>query len=85
MLYGAVTLADVTTKIVSQNLNLNDTVDKIAFKQFSKVTKTAHLGLISRILEKDTFLMMVDDSNAEFKIVSRMDLLDFIANGKQQQ
>lgn len=73
-----VTLADLTTKMVSQNLQLDATVNTIAFKQFTKVQKTTHLGLVSRILEKDEFLTIEDDVD---KIVSRIDLLDFISNG----
>lgn len=75
-LKGTVTLANFTTKIVSLNLQLSLPVEKALFKQFRKIAQSTHLGLVSRILEKDTFLV-IEGSN---QIVTRMDLLAFISN-----
>lgn len=56
-------------------------MEKALFKQFRKVSKNTHLGLASRILEKDNFLV-IEESN---DIVTRMDLLAFITKIGQQK
>lgn len=72
-------MANFTTKIVSLNLQLSLSVEKALFKQFRKVAPNTHLGLVSRILEKENFLV-IEGSN---RIVTRMDLLAFISNEAQ--
>lgn len=60
------------------NLQLNLPVEKALFKQFRKVPKNTCMGLVSRILEKDNFLVIEETND----IVTRMDLLAFITKNE---
>lgn len=77
ILKGMVTLALLTKKIVSQNLQLSSTVESALFKQFRTVSTITILGLASRILEIDEFIVV----EKPLAIVTRMDVLGFIKRG----
>lgn len=72
-------LKHLTKKVVSQNYSLSAPVERAIFKQFQRVTKDAKLGLVSRILETDEFVAVVDDTNRCVSIVTHLDLLSFAA------
>lgn len=59
-LKGTATLAELMVKVGNFNLKPKDKIDRAVFKQFRKITKTTHLGLASRILEKDPFALVVE-------------------------
>lgn len=80
-LEGFVALQHLTKKVVSQNFQLTDTVEKAMFKQFHKVTNDTSLGFVSRILETDEFAAVVDDKYHCIGVVNHLDLLNFIAGG----
>lgn len=77
-LKGVLTLAHLTKKVVSMNLQLSSPVETAIFKQFRKVNSDTLLGLVSRILEVDAFAI-VGETN---EVITRMDLLGFLAKGK---
>lgn len=73
-------LKHITKKVVSQNYKFNDTVEKALFKMFRRVTKDTILGLVSRILEIDEFVVVVDENDRPISIITNFDLLSFIAD-----
>ncbi|XP_037027961.1 cystathionine beta-synthase [Bradysia coprophila] len=77
-LAGTVTLALLTKKVVTFNLPLTSTVESALFKQFRQVPSNTNLGLVSRILEIDDFVIV----EAPLSVVTRMDVLNFIKGGK---
>lgn len=80
-LVGFLALKHLTKKVVSQNLNLSDPVEKVVFKQFQKVKNDTKLGLVARILETDEFVAAVDTSDHCVGFITHLDLLSFIAKG----
>lgn len=79
---GAVNSATLTTKIVSGNLKLDEPVTRALFKLFRKVEKSASLGLVSRILEKDAFLVVVNEDQTADSVLTQNDFLQFVATQK---
>jgi len=78
---GFLYLRHLTRKFVSQNYQLSSPIAKIVFKQIRKVTNETVLGLVSRILETDEFVAVVDNANKCIAVISHLDLLDFAAQG----
>lgn len=70
----------MTKKVVSQNYQLAEPIDKALFKQFRRVSKDAVLGLVSRILETDEFLVVVDEADRPISTVTHLDWLNFISD-----
>lgn len=68
----------LTKKVVSYNLPLTSTVESALFKQFRKVPANTILGLVSRILEIDDFVVVEEP----LSIVTRIEVLDFVKSGK---
>lgn len=80
---GAVTTALLTTKIVTGNMSLEEPVSKALFKLFRKVQKNGTcLGLVSRILEKDAFLVVVNEDETPVTVVTQDDFVNFVAGKK---
>ncbi|KAJ6637068.1 Cystathionine beta-synthase [Pseudolycoriella hygida] len=75
---GMVTLALLTKKVVTFNLSLSSKVKSALFKQFRKVPSNTILGLVSRILEIDDFLVVEEP----LSVVTRLDVLEFVKNGE---
>lgn len=76
---GAVTSATLTTKIVTGDMKLEESVSRALFKLFRCVEKNTSLGLASRILEKDNFLLVVDEDQKPEMIVTQNDFLAYVA------
>lgn len=73
----------LTKKVVSQNYKLADPINKALFKQFQRITKSDSLGLVSRILETDEFVAVVNEANECVSVITHLDLLSFASkNGK---
>lgn len=70
-------MALLTKKVVTFNLALTSTVESALFKQFRKVPSNTHLGLVSRILEVDDFVVVEDP----LSVVTRVDVLNFVKRG----
>lgn len=79
-LEGFINLKHLTKKVVSQNYQLSDPITKVIFKQFQRVKKNTILGLVSRILETDDFVAVVDEANQPAGVITHIQLLNFIAN-----
>ena len=80
-LVGFLSLKHLTKKVVSQNYSLADPINKAIFKQFQRVTEQTILGLVSRILEIDEFVAVVNATGQPIGVITHMQLLDFISNG----
>lgn len=81
-LKGFVYLTHLTQKLVSQNFKLTEPVDKVLFKQFQKVRNDTVLGLIGRILEKDDFVAVLNETGHCKGVINKLDFLTFVAKGK---
>lgn len=79
-LVGFLSLKHLTKKVVSQNYQLTEPIDKIIFKQFQRVTEDTNLGLVSRILEVDEFVAVVNGTGRSIGIITHMQLLEFISD-----
>lgn len=73
-----VTLALLTKKVVTFNLKLTSTVESALYKQYRKVPSDTILGLVSRILEMDDFVVVEEP----LSVVTRLDVLNFVKCGK---
>lgn len=76
---GILSLKHLTNKVVSQNYQLNIAIGKAAFTKFRRVKKDTILGLVSRILEIDEFVAIMDEADRCIGIISHLDLLHFVA------
>lgn len=83
LLEGFLNLKHLTKKVVSQNHQLSEPIAKAIFKQFQRVKEDAILGLVSRILETDDFVALVDESNRPVGVITHIQLLNFIANNSK--
>lgn len=55
---GMATINFLVNKMLNANLKASDTIDKAVFKKFSKVNLTTTIGRLSRILEKDPYVLV---------------------------
>lgn len=76
-------LKHLTRKLVSQNYRMSDAIEKALFKQFRRESNDTSLGMISRILELDEFVAIVDDEDHCTGVVRHLDLLSFTAQGQK--
>lgn len=77
---GFLSLKHLTKKVVSQNYQLTEPIDKIIFKLFQRVTEDTILGLVSRILEIDEFVAVVNGMGRSIGVITHMQLLEFISS-----
>lgn len=80
-LAGFLALKHLTKKLVSQNYRLTDSIEKALFKQYRKEKSATLLGLVSRILETDEFVAVIDDNDHCTSVVTHLDLLTFVSKG----
>ncbi|XP_060530903.1 cystathionine beta-synthase-like isoform X2 [Cylas formicarius] len=59
-LLGITTLQQITNKLISGEWDEADTIEKHTIKIFHKLDKDAILGRVSRVLEKDPFVLVVE-------------------------
>lgn len=71
-------------KVVDRNYRLSDEIvfDQKMFKKFRRITKDTILGLVSRILEIDELVAVVDDSDCVIGTINHLQLLNFISNNE---
>ncbi|CRK96786.1 CLUMA_CG009942, isoform A [Clunio marinus] len=86
---GMATINFLVNKMLNANLKATDTIDKAVFKKFTKVNLNTSIGRLSRILEKDPYVL-VTQSQKEYAngetvtreiiigIVTQRDLLNYI-------
>lgn len=89
---GMVTLANLMSRLVINRALPTDKVEKVLYRQFRKIKLDTTLGRLSRILEKDHFVLVVHSqrlySNRDamesrdiiIGIVTPIDLLNYITN-----
>ena len=75
---GVITLDALLSHLISGTVNGTDFAEKIMIKQFTKVTASTTIGKVSRILEKESYVVVVDDHDALIGLVSRNEIFDFI-------
>ncbi|KAG5321433.1 CBS synthase, partial [Pseudoatta argentina] len=75
---GVITLDALLSHLISGTVNGTDFAEKIMTKQFTKVTASTTIGKVSRILEKESYAVVVDDNDALIGLVSRSEIFDFI-------
>ncbi|PNF22395.1 Cystathionine beta-synthase [Cryptotermes secundus] len=89
---GMVTLGNLISQMVNSKIMPTDPVEKALYQQFRKIKLNATLGQLSRILEKDQFVVVVEPRKVgtsqdamecrDFivSIVTPIDLLTYITN-----
>lgn len=87
---GMVTEANVLSQLLRNRVSKADPVEKVVYKQFRQVPTDTTIGRVSRILDKDHFILVTSQqktytSSTEsslkttiFSIVTRIDILNFI-------
>lgn len=55
---GMATINFLVNKMLSSSLKSTDTIDKAVFKKFTKVNLNTSIGRLSRILEKDPYVLV---------------------------
>ncbi|XP_055326643.1 cystathionine beta-synthase-like [Sitodiplosis mosellana] len=78
-LNGFVDLKYLMKKVVSQNYQLEDTVEKAIFQKFYRVKQDSILGLVSRLLETEGFVAVVDGADRVTGVIDQLQLLNFIS------
>lgn len=58
---GMATINFLVNKMLNANLKPTDTIDKAVFKKFSKVNLNTSIGRLSRILEKDPYVLVTQE------------------------
>jgi cystathionine beta-synthase len=91
---GTVTEGNLLAKLRQGKTKLDDPVSTVLYKEFKKVANTTSLGQLSRLFDRDTFVLVVTSSKCfvgpdKFAIVetilgvaTRVDLLKFIMKPK---
>lgn len=77
--YGFIDLKYLLKKVVSQNYQLEDTVEHAIFQKFYRVKEDSILGLVSKLLETEGFVAVVDGSDHVIGVINHLQLLNFIS------
>ncbi|XP_012280363.1 cystathionine beta-synthase isoform X2 [Orussus abietinus] len=79
---GVITLCALVTNLNSGKVKQTDCAENILVKQFRKVALSTTLGRLSRIFEKDSYAVVLDEKHdgSVIGIVTRIDLLSFISS-----
>lgn len=77
--YGFIDLKYLLKKVVSQNYQLEDTVEHAVFQKFYRVKEDSILGLVSKLLESEGFVAVVDGSDHVIGVINHLKLLNFIS------
>lgn len=59
ILKGVTTRSHILNRLLNDNLPITSTIDRFIFKQFRKVQSTINLGRVSRILEREPFVVVI--------------------------
>lgn len=74
-------LKHLTKKVVKQNYQVDEPVENVVFKKFERVTRNTVLGLVSRILEIEEFVAVIDEDSARLTgVITHIQLLNFVAS-----
>ncbi|KAL0124791.1 hypothetical protein PUN28_006567 [Cardiocondyla obscurior] len=80
---GIVTLDAVLSNLISGKVNRNDCAEKIMIKQFTKVKASTTLGKVSRILENESYAVVVSDDSTLIGLVNQNDIFNFITKNNE--
>lgn len=77
---GVIISSTLMSRLISSEVKLIDSVEKAMLKSFPKATPKMTLGLASRILEQESFIVVLDDSkdNAVLGIINQSHIFNFI-------
>lgn len=76
---GMATINFLVNKMLNSNLKASDKINKAVFKKFTKVNLNTTIGRLSRILEKDPYVL-VTQSQKECELLSHTSLAIFFTN-----
>ncbi|XP_030753395.1 cystathionine beta-synthase-like [Sitophilus oryzae] len=84
---GMITLQLLLTRIVDKKIQPSDPIDSIVMRIYPKLYNTANLGLVSRVLEKEPYVLILkkDDASNIIKpvaIVTPIDILQYVSSNK---
>uniref|UniRef100_V5G5S7 Cystathionine beta-synthase n=1 Tax=Anoplophora glabripennis TaxID=217634 RepID=V5G5S7_ANOGL len=89
---GVVTLQNLMTKLLAGTVQSNENTDKVIVRIYPKVYKTANLGLVSRILEKESYILLLDKQGTgssqiekPLGIITPIDLLQYISKNQKDK
>lgn len=78
---GVITSDALLSNLISGMVEQTDCAEKVMIKQFTKVTNSITLGKLSRILEKESYAVVLNDDNTLIGIVDQNDIFNFIIKG----
>jgi cystathionine beta-synthase len=81
-----VTMQKLLNVLISGNVKPSDSIDRASVTVFPKVMNTANLGLVSRILERENYVVVLEKHNIgqsaiekPIGIITAVDLLHYIS------
>ncbi|XP_066591815.1 cystathionine beta-synthase isoform X2 [Prorops nasuta] len=77
---GTITLNNLTHKLIFGTLKPDENAEKAIDKQFLKVHNDAHLGILSLILEKEHFAVVLNEDGVAVGTINQQDVYNFINN-----
>lgn len=82
LLIGMADQTQMLNKMLAFNLKPTDLIEKFVYKPFRRVTSNAGIGKVSRILEKQPYVVVVDEDIGEHvvSVVRKIDVLNYITN-----
>ncbi|KAF7990105.1 hypothetical protein HCN44_009094 [Aphidius gifuensis] len=83
---GYISVKSLMTGLINGDATNSCPADKLAVKSFSKVNFTVTIGRVSRILEKESFVVVVDENKDDkfVGIIDQKDVFNFIRNDKNK-
>lgn len=80
---GFAELSKILSALLSGIVSDNDKIDQVLNRSFQKVSPEASIGLVSRILEMDNYVAVVDEHERMVGVVTQEDIYDFVARKPQ--
>ncbi|CAH1972802.1 unnamed protein product [Acanthoscelides obtectus] len=84
---GVVTLQNLTSALIESRIKPNESIEKLISRIYPKVYKTTNLGVVARILEKESYCLLLESHGSgatqvdkPVGIATHIDLLQFITN-----
>jgi predicted transcriptional regulator len=94
---GMVTMGNLTSQITSGRVEATDSVSKVLYKQFRQIPLDTKLGVLSKIFDKDHFVLVVTTQRCYsgpqtvtqktviYGVVTRVDLLNYIVSNRREK
>ncbi|KAK9871826.1 hypothetical protein WA026_014282 [Henosepilachna vigintioctopunctata] len=84
-LIGIVTMQSLMNKLIAKKITAFDNISNILERIFPKLSSTGNLGVVSRTLEKESFIVLTDEMNKAVGIITAVDLLEYIVSEEANQ